>query len=79
MFQKKFLATFAALFLLLAGLFLLYHSNINETVFLDIAADNPIRVSADEQEEGIAVDENNDGSIGQKPFIFKIPAMKLSS
>ena len=27
MFQKKFLATFDALFLLLAGLFLLYHSH----------------------------------------------------
>ncbi len=72
MFQKKFLATFAALFLLLAGLFLLYHSNINETVFLDIAADNPIRVSADEQEEGIAVDENNDGS-----FTVSLPSTFL--
>ncbi len=72
MFQKKFLTTFAALFLLLAGLFLLYHSNINETVFLDIAADNPIRVSADEQEEGIAVDENNDGS-----FTVSLPSTFL--
>lgn len=72
MFQKKFLTTFAALFLSLAGLFLLYHSNINETVFLDIAADNPIRVSADDQEEGIAVDENNDGS-----FTVSLPSTFL--
>ena len=47
MFQKKLSVTFIALFLLVAGLFFLYQSNINKTVFLDITADSPILVHAD--------------------------------
>lgn len=60
MLKNKVSASLVAIILLAAGLFLLYCSNTNKTVFLDIAADEPITVNAGKQEEGIAVAVNSD-------------------
>lgn len=72
MFQKKLSVTFIALFLLVAGLFFLYQSNINKTVFLDITADSPILVHADKQEKGVLVNKNSDNS-----YTFCLPSAFL--
>lgn len=60
MLQKKVLVTCIAFFLLIAGLFLLYLSNINKTVFVDISADRPFIIDTEKQAKGVAVTKNSE-------------------
>lgn len=60
MLQKRLLGTFIAFFLLIAGLLLLYYSNINKTIFVDISADSPFIIDAENQAKGVVVTKNSE-------------------
>ena len=41
MFRNKVVITFFSVLLFICGLFLLYTSNINKTLFVDVSAEHP--------------------------------------
>lgn len=69
MLQKRVLVPCIAFFLLIAGLLLLYYSNINKTVFIDISADSPFIIDAEKQAEGVSVIKKN-----EKNYTVSLPS-----
>jgi hypothetical protein len=72
MLQKRVLVTCIAFFLLIAGLFLLYHSNINKTVYLDISAEKPLVINFENSAEGVVITKNS-----EKKYTVKLPSAFL--
>lgn len=60
------------IFLLIAGLFLLYHSNINKTVYLDISAEKPLVINFENSAEGVVITKNS-----EKKYTVKLPSAFL--
>ncbi len=69
MFRNKFAVTIFATVLLLSGLFLLYTSNINKTLFIDVSAENPLFLCEDKSVENIQVQKNSHNN-----YIFLLPS-----
>lgn len=72
MIRNKVFVTIFATLLLLSGLFLLYTSNINKTLFVDVSAENPLFLCEDKSVENIQVQKNSDNN-----YIFLLPSTFL--
>lgn len=69
MIRNKVFVTIFATVLLLSGLFLLYTSNINKTLFVDVSAENPLFLCEDKSVENIQVQKNSHNN-----YIFLLPS-----
>lgn len=59
MFRNKFIVTIFSVLLFICGLFLLYTSNINKTLFVDVSAEHPFFIE-DNQEKGMLIKKNSE-------------------
>ncbi len=59
MFRNKVVITFFSVLLFICGLFLLYTSNINKTLFVDISAEHPFLIE-DNQGKGMIIKKNSE-------------------
>lgn len=82
MFRNKVVATIFAVVLFLGGLFLLYTSNINKILLVDIYAENPLLIQEDKQLNGIEITKYNDSAYTLSlpaTFLYQTKAINLQN